>query len=88
MKQRQKELYVADAVQIVADWFVNRSHNNFYWSQTPLWVMQEIVINSTDGKITYNKAAQILAGAETTKLIGNANKGMVYIREQWRKVSK
>ena len=86
MSQHQKELLVENAVAII-DMVIN--NGDYYWNKTPEWVKEQIV-TAADGNetITYNKCANILIKAETCKLIGSANRYMVAIRENWRKVSK
>lgn len=82
-KQKQKEILVTDAIQAIDDFLA--TGRDYYWSKSPEWVKEKILSLSTDGRITYNLAARALESASTPKCHGVANRGMVNIREQWRK---
>lgn len=64
-------------------------HSRFYWNCTPE-ELKTALRSASQGRdhLDYGIAQFILRQAETQKMIGGANKGLDWIREQWKAHAK
>lgn len=73
-----------DAINIIECWLSKKSGH--YWSREPFEIIFEIEkFNGKEEKIIpYEIACNILKTAETCKMHGQANKGIIWIKDQWK----
>lgn len=81
MKQKTFYLKTVDAILVIDTWLATKPM--FYWGKQPDEVKNEILEKSENGFIKHQELTMILASAETSKLIGFANKGMEKIKNDW-----
>lgn len=72
-------------VEVVNNWLA-KGHL-YHWAGTPQELLERIERASISDEIEYHTLTSILESMETTKMIGTANKGLVYFRE-WAKANK
>lgn len=88
--QIQKLIKVDDAIKVIEDWL--ETDPRYYWrgglnSDDPKRVIDMLKLQANfDGTIIYHRASDILRSVETTKMPASANKGMVFIKSEWRKL--
>lgn len=85
MTQHRDRIALADAIRVFDEWL---SRGRFYlWSQTPEEVRQNLIREADEnGVLDYHRAVAILYAAQTSKLRGDANAGIQYIRQEWKKL--
>lgn len=85
MKQSPDLIRIADVLKVYDEWF-SRGHL-YYWSQTPEQVRENLIQEANeDGILNYQRAVKILYAAQSEKLIGTANAGIQYMRQEWKKL--
>lgn len=76
---------VAKAIIVILDWLDTKP--SYSWAGHPANVVEDLIMSrDRDGMIPYHTAHRILRNNATTKMIGNANKGMDHIAAEWRKL--
>lgn len=72
-------------VRGVIDEWVARGQS-FYWAMDPEELKYQILRRTLrdGGSITYREAVECLKMCETSKMIGNANRGHDWIKKRWR----
>jgi hypothetical protein len=88
---KPKMIPLEAAIQVIANWW--DKDPTFHWEKSPAWVINKMLEAVDDGiddgqplLIPYEKAVSILQQAETSKMDGPANKGMRYIKDEWKKL--
>jgi len=84
--QPLQRIYVYDATRIIQEW-VDKG-KTFSWKLPPEYVIGQLLWlakTNNSAMIDYHEAVKILQKAETTKMIGDANAGMEWIKIEWRK---
>ena len=85
MSQKEKLIPVEPAIAVITDWW--DKDPLFHWDKSPAWVILKMLENVDDDmNISYNKSVSILQEAETSKMDGPANRGMRYIKDEWKKL--
>jgi hypothetical protein len=85
MKQKHGRINVEAAIAVIDEWLL-RDHL-FYWDKPPEWIMIKLrSLVEEDGCVDYYTASRVLNEASTSKMLGPANRGFGYFREQWKKM--
>lgn len=85
MKQSQDMIHLSDVLNVFDEWIARGKM--YYWSQDPADIRQGLINDANeDGILSYQRAVQILYAAKTDKLIGTADAGIQYIRQEWKKL--
>jgi hypothetical protein len=79
----KKTLPTSEVIRIIDEW-VERG-NLYYWNMSPEELKNEIPIN---GIISYGEFSKIIAGAKTSKMIGCANRGLEYFKQEFKRLVK
>lgn len=77
-----KEISTAAAIQVIDDWL--SKNQSYMWAVEPEdlkgWIADQ------GETIKFGIAKELIEECMTTKMPGNANRGMLWIKEQWKKL--
>ena len=88
-KIAQATLDTVEAVQIINEW-LDKGHT-YYWERNPDALKADVILNnSRKGKenideISLLDFANLLDGCRTSKMPGNANRGLEYMKQEFKR---
>lgn len=69
----------------VREWLA-RGHS-YMWAMEPSELISDLQRHSDNGEISFYRAFQVIENAKTSKMRGDANRGLDYFKHEWKKLA-